>query len=131
MTTTCIWNPVQICTRPCSNTLFTGMECMKWSLPALCNSLCCRPKMSLKKELTAYLKKSPDRAYFEDGDFFTIQISQKIAGAFIGLNGKNIAELRKKYSSKILVSNENGKRFIYISKSCDKNKCIQQLNMIM
>jgi len=120
--------------RPCSDTLFAGMECMRWFLPALCSSPSCQPKIEsipLKKELTHYLKKSSERAYFEDGNFFTIQITEKIAGAFIGKNGKNITELRTKHSSKILVSNENGKRFIYISDSCDKNKCIQELNMIM
>jgi len=87
------------------------------------------PKLikSEKKVLTDYLKNSPERVHFENGEFFEIEVSENVAGAFIGKRGQNIKELRKKYISKILVSNEDGKRYIYISQSPDKIKVIGEL----
>jgi len=96
----------------------SDIECMRWSMP----------KLEIKKEseeiLTDYLKSSPERVHFENGEFFKMEVTENFAGEFIGKRGQNIRELRKKYSSKILVSNENGKRYIYISQSLDKMKVI-------
>lgn len=117
--TTCIWHPIQTCFCPSSDLLFDSMECMRWSMPKLIKSE--------KKVLTDYLKNSPERVHFENGEFFEMEVSENVAGAFIGKRGQNIKELRKKYISKILVSNENGKRYIYISQSHDKTKVIGEL----
>lgn len=77
-----------------------------------------------KKTLTDYLLNSPEREHFEDLKYFNIEITENFAGMFIGKNGINIKNIRKKYSSKILISSENGKRYIYISHSPDTFKVI-------
>ena len=92
---------------------------MRWSMPKLIKSE--------KKVLTDYLKTSPERVHFENCEFFEMEVSENFAGMFIGKRGQNIRALRKKYMSKILVSNENGKRYIYISQSPDKMKVIGEL----
>jgi len=119
--TTCIWHPIKACMCPSSDLLFDSMECMRWSMS----------KLEIKKEsekiLTDYLKSSPERVHFENGEFFEMEVTENFAGAFIGNYGQNIRKLRKKYSSKILVSNENGKRYIYISQSPDKMKVIGEV----
>ena len=95
-----------------------------YSLPKLDYKNACNPE---KKKLSEYLKKSKDRVHFQNGDFFVMQVSNETIGNFIGKRGNKISELRQKYSSKILVSNENGKRLVYISQSHDKLKIIGHL----
>jgi len=80
-----------------------------------------------KKTLTDYLLSSPEREHFEDIRYFETEVSENFAGRFIGKNGRNIRSLRKKYSSKILISNENGKRYIYVSHSPDTFKIIGEI----
>jgi predicted RNA-binding protein YlqC (UPF0109 family) len=80
-----------------------------------------------KKTLTDYLRTSPEREHFEDLRYFDTEISENFAGQFIGKNGRRIKSLRKKYSSKILISNENGKRYIYVSHSPDTFKVIGEI----
>lgn len=80
------------------------------------------------KKLTDYILCSPERKHFEDLKYFEVEVSDDFAGFFIGKNGKNIKNLRDKYpTSKILISKENGKRYIYISNSQDKFKVIGYL----
>ena len=103
----CIWHPIELC---------------------FCEMITGLPKLYFGKiHLTDYLKKSPEYNYFKDNEFFSIEVSNKNAGILIGKDGRNIRELRKKYQSKILISNENGKRYLYISQSPDKSTIIQQL----
>lgn len=87
------------------------------------------PKLwiEIPKTLTDYLKDSPEREHFEDLRYFETEISENFAGQFIGKNGRNIRSLRKKYSSKILISNENGKRYIYVSHSPDTFRVIGEI----
>jgi predicted RNA-binding protein YlqC (UPF0109 family) len=80
-----------------------------------------------KKTLTDYLKNSSEREHFEDLKYFDMEISENFAGMFIGKNGRNIRNIRNKYSSKILISNENGKRYIYVSHSPDTFKVIGEI----
>lgn len=87
------------------------------------------PKLELEtqKTLTDYLVSSPEREHFEDLRYFETEISENFAGQFIGKNGNRIKSLRKKYKSKILISNENGKRYIYVSHSPDTFKIIGEI----
>lgn len=101
------------------NNYETILPAMQYSMPPLLFE----PKIFL----TDYLITSPERKHFEKCDYFSMQVSDDFAGAFIGKSGSNITKLRKKYQSKILVSNENGKRFVYISNSPDKMKIIGKL----
>ena len=80
------------------------------------------------KKLSDYIIRSPEHKYFEDLRYFDVEISDNLAGFLIGKNGRNINRLRKKFSkSKIIISNENGKRYVYISNSVDTFKVIGYL----
>lgn len=90
------------------------------------------PKLEINvcntKELTNYIASSPERKHFEDLKYFDVEITENLAGSLIGKNVINIRKLRNKYyKSKILISNENGKRYMYISNSEDTFKVIGYL----
>lgn len=88
------------------------------------------PPISFKNTpviLSDRLKKSPERASFDDCNYLELEITNNQAGSIIGQNGNNIKALRKKYNSKIIISEEaTGKRVLYIS-SKDKFKVFGQL----
>ena len=83
------------------------MECMKYGLNI---------SLDVKKVIASdYLQKSKYYSSFTDGKYIEMEITNDQVGMIIGNRGENINRLRKHFKSKILISNEYGKRFLYIS----------------